>query len=139
MADLYANFLELWGLAYMGDVSKYMYKGGIYEIIFLFIFFVPLFVWILYYKVIDNIKLANIKSWSIILLIVFMVCGVFSYFYSYNEVTDYLFKKNIQKYDITYIDVITFSIIAAIWSAAFSFVYSWVFKNLSIKARNIPF
>lgn len=139
MADLYANFLEFWGLTYLGDLSKYMYKADLYAIVFYVMLLLPLVVWLFYYKVIDNIKLANVKSWVIILLVIFVIIGLFTYSYSYNEVTDYLFKHKITKYSISYGDIIILSLIASFWSAVFSLIWSWVLKNFSIKCRNIPF
>ena len=79
MADLYANFLELWGLAYLGDLSKYMYKADLYSIVFFVMLLLPLVVWVFYYKVIDNIKLAHVSTWMIILAVVFVLTGLFSY------------------------------------------------------------
>lgn len=139
MANLYANFLELWGLTYLGDLSKYMYKAGLYAIVFYVMLLLPLVIWFFYYKVIDNIKLANVKSWVVILLVIFVIIGIFTYSYSYNEVTYYLFKHKITKYSIRYGDIIILSLIASLWSAVFSFIWSWVLKNFSVKCRNIPF
>lgn len=139
MANLYANFLELWGLAYFGDLSKYMYRANLYVVIFWVMLLLPLVVWFLYYRVIDNIKLANVKSWSIILVVVFLVTVLFSYVFSYNGVTDYLYDHKIKKYDIGYGDIFCLSLIAALWSAVFSLIFSWVLKNFSKATRNIPF
>lgn len=139
MANLYANFLELWSLAYLGDLSKYMYKANLYVVIFWVMLLLPLIVWFLYYKVIDNIKLANIKSWAIILVVVLLVTGVFTYVFSYNGVIDYLYAHKIKKYNIGYGDIFYLSLIAALWSAIFSVIYSWVLKNFSKATRNIPF
>ena len=139
MADLYANFLELWGLAYLGDLSKYMYKADLYSIVFFVMLLLPLVVWVFYYKVIDNIKLARVSTWMIILAVVFVLTGLFSYIFSYTEVIDYLHQHNITRYSISYGDIFTLSLIASLWSVVFSIIFSWVFKNLSIKCRNIPF
>lgn len=123
----------------MGDLSKYMYKANLYVVIFWVMLLLPFIVWFLYYKVIDNIKLANIKSWAIILIVVLLVTGVFTYAFSFNGVTDFLYVHKIKKYNIGYGDIICLSLIAALWSAIFSVIYSWVLKNFSKATRNIPF
>ena len=33
MADFVANFLELWGVAYLGPFSQYMYKADLYFVL----------------------------------------------------------------------------------------------------------
>lgn len=139
MSDLFANFMELWGAAYFGDLSKYMYKGGFYSAVFLFALLVPLIVWFFYYKVVDNIMLAKRSVWCIILSVVLLVCGIFAYVFSYNSITDYLFRMHIEKYNISSYDVLCLASIAVLWSFVFSVLYSWILKNLSVKSRNIPF
>ena len=61
MADFVANFFELWGIAYLGPFSQYMYKADLYFVPFLWLLFLPLIVLFVYYKLWDNIRLA--KTW----------------------------------------------------------------------------
>lgn len=140
MNGIIANLFELWGLAYIGpDFSKLMYKAGLYYGVSLAVFILPLIVWLIYYKPLDNIKLANSRSWTLILICITLLTGVFSYWYSYNGVLDYISFHHIQKYQITNNDVFDFTIVACLWSLVSSTIWTLAFKPLSIKCRKVPF
>lgn len=49
MGDIAANFFELWGAAYMGQFSQYMYKAELYEGPFLWLVALPLAALFVYY------------------------------------------------------------------------------------------
>ena len=140
MNGIIANLFELWGLAFIApDFSKYMYKGGLYYGVFLVVFILPLIVWLIYYKPLDNIKLASNTAWTIILVSITLLTGIFAYWYSYNGVLDYIYKHHIQKYQITYMDVFGCTLVACLWSLVSSMIWTFAFKPLSIKCRKVPF
>lgn len=139
MNNFAANIFELWGLAFQGQFSTYMYKGGFYFTVLLFVLIFPLLVWFIYYKVLDNIRLATRKVWTIILIAVMVISGIFAYWYSYNSIDNYLFMHQITNSEITYSNMFTFAIIATLWTGVFSLLYSWALKYASVKSRKVPF
>lgn len=130
---------ELWGIAFQGQFSTYMYKGGYYFIVLLTVLLLPLLVWFVYYKILDSIKLASRKTWTIIFVAVMIITGVFAYWYSYNSIDNYLFMHQIANTEITYTNMFTFALISALWSGIFSFLYSWGLKYTAVKTRKVPF
>ena len=44
MADIIANLFELWGWAYLGPFSQYMYKADLYMVPFLWLVLIPVVV-----------------------------------------------------------------------------------------------
>ena len=55
MADIVANFFELWGWAYLGSFSQYMYKADLYFETFLWLILFPLAILFIYESALINV------------------------------------------------------------------------------------
>lgn len=134
-----ADFFELWNFAYLGDLSKYMYKASAYSNIFLMMFCVTLAVMFIYYKPLDHIKLAKRSTWVVIVILTSLACAYIGGEMAQNQIKEYLFNNHVARTGIVHGDYITFMIVVFFWSAIFSIIWSLIFKNISIKSRRIPF
>ena len=139
MKDFIANIFELWGSCYFGDFSKYMYKADLYGEVALWVVLVPLFVFFLYYKPLDHIRLAKTGIWLTILLVVSLVTSLIAWNIADSGIGDYLFLHKIKKHNIIPVDYFWFSFIVFIYTAIISFIFSIIFKFGASKARRIPF
>ena len=139
MSDIVANFFELWGLAYLGPFSQYMYKADLYLVPFLWLILLPAFVLVVYYILWDNIRFAKTWVWGIVVLVVSIVVGAIGLSYADEGLYDYLNSHHITNSRIQDADYINFTFICFCWSLAWSFILSMIFKYFSVKGRYIPF
>lgn len=139
MADFFANIFELWGWAYLGPFSQYMYKADLYMIPFLWLMLLPIVVLFIYYVLWDNIRLAKTWIWCIILLaLAFVIAGI-GFNTADEGLYDYLNAHHITNSRIEDADYIYFAIICFCWSIFWSVVVSLILKFFSVKGRYIPF
>lgn len=139
MADIVANFFELWGLSYLGPFSQYMYKADLYLEAFLWVLLLPLVVLFIYYILWDNIKWAKTGIWAIVVTVVSLIVAVVCYNNADAGLYDYLNAHNVTNSKIEDIDYIYFAIICFAWSWFWSFLLSLVLKYFSVKGRCVPF
>lgn len=139
MADFVANFFELWGVAYFGPFSQYMYKADLYFVPFLWLLFLPLIVLFVYYKLWDNIRLAKTWIWFMVILVVSLVVAAIGFSNADNGLYDYLNAHHVTNCKIEDVDYIYFSLICFGWSIVWSFILSLILKYFSVKGRYIPF
>lgn len=139
MADFVANFLELWGAAYLGPFSQYMYKADLYLIPFLWVVLLPLAVLFVYYKLWDNIRLAKTWIWFVVVLVVSLIVAAIGFSSADNGLYDYLNAHHVTNSKIEDVDYIYFSMICLLWSFVWSFFLSMILKYFSVKSRYIPF
>ena len=64
--DIISEILELFGAAYLGDFSKYMFQSGAYSSVFYVMLLLPIIVAFVYYVVLDHILLAQLRKWLFI-------------------------------------------------------------------------
>ncbi len=139
MADIVANFFELWGWAYLGPFSQYMYKADLYLVPFLWLILLPLVVLFIYYKLWDNIRLAKTWIWFLIIVVISFSIAAIGFAGADEGLYDYLNAHHITNSKIEDVDYIYFSIICFGWSLVWSCILSMVLKFFSVKGRYIPF
>lgn len=139
MADIVANFFELWGWAYLGPFSQYMYKADLYLVPFLWLILLPLAVLFIYYKLWDNIQFAKTWIWLLIVIGISVIVAAIGFVGADEGLYDYLNAHHITNSKIEDVDYIYFSIICFGWSLVWSFILSLVLKCISVKGRYIPF
>lgn len=139
MADIVANFFELWGMAYLGPFSQYMYKADLYLVPFLWLLILPMVVLFVYYKLWDNIRLAKTWIWLVIVLVVSLVVAAIGFSCADEGLYDYLNGHHITNSKIDDVDYIYFAIICFLWSLVWSCILSMILKFFSVKGRYIPF
>lgn len=133
------DILELFGAAYMGDFSKYMYQADAYTSVFYVALLLPMAVAFIYYILLDHILLARRGKWMLIGAITAVVNTVVSTLIAHTKVSGYVFMQNIYNADISASDYLSFAFIVLLWTCVFYTVFSLVFKNFSSRCRNIPF
>lgn len=138
MKDFIANIFELWGKFYMGDFSKYMYKGDVYGEVALVLLLVPLVCFFIYYKI-DNIKTAKKWIFYTLLFVVSLIVAFWAFNIADNGIELYLKAHKIKQTRIVDIDYFWFSVIVFFYTALLSFGYSLLFKLGAAKLRRIPF
>lgn len=139
MADIIADFFEIWGWAYFGPFSQYMYKADLYIEPFLWLLLLPLAMLFIYYIVWDNIQFAKNWIWFTIITILSLIVAAIGWSIAETGLYDYLNAHNVTNAKIDDVDYIYFSIICFGWSMIWSFILSLIFKFFSVKGRYIPF
>ena len=130
--DIISNILELFGAAYLGDFSKYMFQSGGYSPVFYVMLFLPLIVAFVYYIVLDHILLAKVKKWLYIGLATAAVATLADIFIAHQKISGYTFSKNIVDAGVGSADFFVYSVLLY-------FIFSLIFKSFSSRSRNIPF
>lgn len=139
MNDFVANIFELWGGAYLGPFSQYMYRADLYIGIFLWLLLLPAITLFIYYKLWDNIRFSKLWIWCILVLVLSLAVGAIGYFNADAGIYDYLHDHQIKDSNIQDTDYLYFSLVCFGWAMIWSFLCSCLFKLISVKARHIPF
>lgn len=139
MSDIAAEFFELWGAAYLGQFSQYMYKADLYLQPLLYLLVVPVVVLLVYYVLWDNIRFAKTWVWTVVLLVVSAVVAMLGYNIADAGIYDYLTQHHIVNTTIADSDYTCFALICFAWTFVYSFIISLVMKNFSVKGRYVPF
>ena len=137
--DFTTDIFELFGGAYLGDFSKYMYQADVYGSVFYVTLLIPVAVAFLYYIILDHILLARNAKWMMIGGGTALACTVISLLIARTKLQGHLFMQNIHNADIGVDDYVTFGVIVFGWAALFFVVFSIIFKSFSSRCRNIPF
>lgn len=137
--DIISNILELFGAAYLGDFSKYMFQSGAYSSVFYVMLLLPLIVAFVYYIVLDHILLAQVRKWMLIGTVTAAVATVTGIIIAHQKIEGYTFSQNILEAGIGSADFLSFGFIIFVYSALLYFVFSLIFKSFSSRSRNIPF
>ena len=137
--DIISNILELFGAAYLGDFSKYMFQSGAYSPVFYTLLLLPLIVAFVYYIVLDHILLAQLKKWMLIGAGTSAVATVITLIIAHQKITGFTFSQNILETGISTADFLSFGFIVFVYSALLFFLFSLLFKTFSSRTRNIPF
>lgn len=139
MGDIAANFFELWGTAYLGQFSQYMYKAELYEGPFLWLVALPLAALLVYYKLWDNVRFAKTWVWAVLVAALSAIVALIGYNTAYNGLYDYMSDAHVSGNLIDDADYMYFAAICFAWTAAYSVVLSLVMKSMSVKCRYVPF
>ncbi len=139
MGDIAANFFELWGAAYMGQFSQYMYKAELYEGPFLWLVALPLAALFVYYRLWDNVRFAKTWVWATLVAALSAIVALIGYSTAYNGLYDYMSDAHVPGNLIDDADYMYFAAICFAWTAAYSVVLSLVMKSISVKCRYVPF
>ena len=137
--DIISNILELFGTAYLGDFSKYMFQSGAYSSVFYVMLFLPLIVSFVYYIVLDHILLAQLRKWVLIGAVTGAVATLAAIIIAHQQIQGYTFSQNILEAGIGSADFISFGFIIFAYSCLLYFLFSLAFKSFSSRSRNIPF
>ena len=137
--DIISNILELFGAAYLGDFSKYMFQSGAYSSVFYVMLLLPLIVAFVYYIVLDHILLAKLKKWVLIGVVTAAVAAVVDIIIAHQKIEGYMFSQNILEAGVGSADFLSFGFIIFAYSALLYFIFSVLFKSFSSRSRNIPF
>jgi len=133
------EFFELFGVAYLGDFSKFMFQSGAYTTCFYFTVGIPLLVTFVYYILLDHILLAQVRKWTIVGGVSAAVAAVVCMSIAYQRIKGFTFMQNITDADVTSADVLSFGFIVFVYAALLYVVLSVVLKSFSSRCRNIPF
>ena len=93
--DIISEILELFGAAYLGDFSKYMFQAGAYGTVFYVMLLLPLLVAFVYYIVLDHILLAQLRKWLIIGVSTSAVAALVAMFIAHQQIDGFTFSQNI--------------------------------------------
>lgn len=133
------EFFELFGSAYLGDFSKFMYQSGAYTTCFYFTVGIPLLVTFVYYIVLDHILLAQVKKWTFIGIVSSAVAALACMSIAYQRIKGFTFMQNITNADVTSADVLSFGFIVFMYAVLLYVVLSLMLKSFSSRCRYIPF
>ena len=133
------EFFELFGAAYLGDFSKYMFQSSAYTTCFYVTVGIPILVTVIYYIVLDHILLAQVKKWTTIGILSSAVAALVSIFIAYQRIKGFTFIQNITNADVTSADFMSFGFIVFIYAAIIYVVLSVILKSFSSRCRHIPF
>ena len=139
MAQIIADFFEIWGWAYLGPFSQYMYKADLYFETFLWLLIFPPIILFIYYVTWDNIRLAKNWIWFVIILSLSLIIGGIGFSSADAGIYDYLNQHHITNSKIEDVDYIYYSVICFSWTLFYSFILSLILKFFSVKGRYIPF
>ena len=137
--DFTTDIFELFGGAYLGDFSKYMYQADVYGSVFYVTLLLPVAVAFVYYIILDHILLAKNSKWVMIGGLTAVASTVISLLIARTKLHGYIFMQNIHDADIGADDYVTLGVIVFAWAALFFAVFSVIFKSFSSRCRNIPF
>lgn len=137
--DIISEILELFGAAYLGDFSKYMFQSGAYSPVFYVMLLLPIIVAFVYYIVLDHILLANVKKWFLIGAATSAVAALVGVFIANQKIESFTFGQSITETGMGSADFLSFGFIVFAYSALFFFLASLVLKSFSSRSRNIPF
>ena len=129
----------MFGAAYLGDFSKYMFQAGAYSSAFYVMLLLPVAVAFVYYIILDHILLANRKKWLIIGAVTSGVAALINIIIAHQMITGFTFSNNIIETGIGSGEFISFGFITFAYSALFYFISSVILKSFSSRTRNIPF
>lgn len=139
MSDFVANIFELWGGAYLGPFSQYMYRADLYIGIFLWLLLLPAIALLIYYVLWDNIRLSKLWIWGLIVLVLSLAVGTIGYLNADAGIYDYLHAHQIKDSKIEDSDYLYFSLVCFGWALLWSIFCSCIYKLFSTKTRHIPF
>lgn len=139
MADIVANFFELWGWAYLGSFSQYMYKADLYFETFLWLILFPLAILFIYYILWDNIRFAKTWIWLLVVLVISLIIGAIGFNSADSGLYDYLNSHHITNSKIEDVDYIYYTFICFGWTFIWSCILSFILKFFAVKGRYIPF
>ena len=137
--DIITEIMELFGAAYLGDFSKYMFQSGGYSPVFYVMLLLPLIVAFVYYIVLDHILLAQVRKWLMIGAGTAAVATIVSLIIAHQKIAGYTFSQNILDAGVGSADFLSFGFIIFVYSALLFLVFSVIFKSFSSRSRNIPF
>jgi len=133
------EFFELFGAAYLGDFSKFMYQSGAYTSCFYYTIGIPLLVTFVYYIVLDHILLAQVRKWTLVGGVSCVITALVCMSIAYQRIKGFTFMQNITNADVTSADLLSFGFIVFAYAVLLFVVLSVVLKSFSSRCRNIPF
>ena len=137
--DIISEILELFGAAYLGDFSKYMFQSGAYSSVFYVMLLLPIIVAFVYYIILDHILLANVRKWLLIGAATSAVSAVIAIIIANMKIEGFTFGHNIIDNGVGSGDFLSFGFIVFAYSALFYFLASLILKTFSSRTRHIPF
>ena len=137
--DIISEILELFGAAYLGDFSKYMFQSGAYSSVFYVMLLLPVIVAFVYYVVLDHILLAQLRKWLLIGAGTSAVAALIGVIIAHQKIESHTFGNNILDAGIGSGEFLSFGFIVFAYSALFFFIASIILKSFSSRSRNIPF
>ena len=141
MNDFFANLFELWGAAIIensqASFSNQMYDNGLYPSIGLLMCISAVLFVILYYFIINHARLSKWYWWGLFGLVV----STINFFTSWGIADTKLYQIYVNagmQYPFTFIDILPFSLIVAMWTFVVFLLVSTVAKRFSINSRHTP-
>jgi hypothetical protein len=137
MTEFFASLYELGDMFYFDTFSNDMYDYDIYMTIGWFLIASSLVMMFVYYIVIDHPKFSRWFHWALWILILATINFGFAYYWSSTELG--FIYEDIGT-EVPYSNEFTnFSIVNAIWSIVFGFIFSIALKWRAVSARRTPF
>jgi len=139
LKDLIANFYEFWGGAYLGKFSDQMFNNDLYFPVALCSIIVALVITTTYYYILDRPNTANMKVWTLALLIGAIINAVVALVSANNDLIEIFGSIGAEVPKSFSYDMLIFAFINAIWTLVLIFVLSIVLKWKSPNSSYIPF
>lgn len=141
MNDFFANLFELWGLAIIensqASFSDQMYDNALYPPIGLVMIISAVLFTIIYYFIINHARLSRWYWWGLGGLIV----AVLNFLTSWGIADGKLYQIYVNagmQFPFSFIDILPFSLIVAMWAFIVYLLASVIFKRFSINSRHTP-
>ena len=141
MNDFFANLFELWGLAIIensqASFSDQMYDNALYPPIGLVMIISAVLFTIIYYFIINHARLSRWYWWGLGGLIV----AVLNFLTSWGIADGKLYQIYVNagmQCPFSFIDILPFSLIVAMWAFIVYLLASVIFKRFSINSRHTP-
>lgn len=141
MNDFFANLFELWGLANIQNsqesFSDEMYYNSLYPPIGLLMIISAVMFVVLYYFVINHARLNRWYWWGLCGLIV----SIINFFTSWGIADSKLYQIYVNagmEYPFSFIDILPFLFIVAMWTFVVFLLTSLITKRFSINSRHTP-
>lgn len=134
MAELIANFYELWGFNYLGAFSNIMFEHNIYSIVVIYTLPMVMVLTFLYYYVFDRPRTSKLWVWLITLLIIGL--GAFAIAYITVENSFYEIGQTPSDYSI---ENLIFSSTNFVYACIIMFLFSVLIKWKSTNSSHVPF
>jgi phosphatidylserine synthase len=135
MNTFFASWYEL--LAYFDGFSEDMYAQSLYIIVGLCMALIPVAMLTIYYYVVDSVRFNKRWRWLLLVVILCAINFAIACSVSYRELSDLYEQQNTEfPYGV---ELVTFSLINALWTFVVAFVWSMIIKWGSRNCRRTPF
>ena len=136
MNDLFSGLYELFG--YVQDFSEDLYETGVNFPVGILMVLISAAGMAVYYYVVNHPKFNRWIHWLLVVGVLALINFGIAWAMSDGALFNYYFEVN-QELPYPAMDFVTYSLVNAIWSVVFSFIFSMCMKWGSTNAKHSPF